>query len=109
MATTAPTLEARTALGAGALGKRFADALDFAFERHRLQVRKGSRVPYLSRLMSVCALAIENGGRENQAIAALLHDAVEDAATGQGRTFCARSATCSAATSARWSRRAATR
>src|SRR3954451_16615995 len=78
------TLEARTTLGAGALGTRFDDALHFAFERHRFHVRKGSRVPYLSHLMSVSALVLEHGGSEDQAIAALLHDAVEDAAPGQG-------------------------
>src|SRR5919202_3775668 len=84
MTTTSPTLEARTALGVGALGKRFADALDFAFERHRFHFRKGSRVPYLSHLMSVCALVLEHGGSEDQAIAELLHDAEEDAQSGQG-------------------------
>src|SRR4051812_16251011 len=78
------TLETRTTLGAGALGTRFDDALHFAFERHRFHVRKGSRVPYLSHLMSVSALVLEHGGSEDQAIAALLHDAVEDAAPGQG-------------------------
>jgi (p)ppGpp synthase/HD superfamily hydrolase len=77
-------LETRTTLGAGALGTRFDDALHFAFERHRFHVRKGSRVPYLSHLMSVSALVLEHGGSEDQAIAALLHDAVEDAAPGQG-------------------------
>src|SRR4051794_15975356 len=78
------TLETRTVLGAGALGKRFADALNFAFERPHFHVRKGSRVPYLSHLMSVSALVLEHGGSEDQAIAGLLHDAVEDAAPGQG-------------------------
>jgi len=84
MTTTTPTLESRMTLGAGALTKRFDDALEFAFERHRFHVRKGSRVPYFSHLMSVCALVLEHGGSEDQAIAALLHDAVEDAAKGQG-------------------------
>jgi hypothetical protein len=84
MSTTTPDLDARRTLGAGALTTRFDDALQFAFERHRFHSRKGSRVPYLSHLMSVCALVLEHGGSEDQAIAALLHDAVEDAATGQG-------------------------
>src|SRR3954469_12866123 len=78
------TVETRTTLGAGTLGTRFDDALHFAFERHRFHVRKGSRVPYLSHLMSVSALVLEHGGSESQAIAGLLHDAVEDAAPGQG-------------------------
>jgi (p)ppGpp synthase/HD superfamily hydrolase len=82
--TTAPTLDERKTLGAGALTARFDDALQFAFERHRFHFRKGSRVPYFSHLMSVCALVLEHGGSEDQAIAALLHDAVEDAAPGQG-------------------------
>src|SRR3954452_23599343 len=80
-----PTLGARTTMGAGSLGTRFDDALHFAFERHRFHVRKGSRVPYLSHLMSVSALVLEHGGSEDQAIAGLLHDAVEDARKGQGR------------------------
>ncbi len=84
MTTTAHDLQARTALGAGALTATFHDALGFAFERHRFHFRKGSRVPYLSHLMGVCALVLEHGGSQDQAIAALLHDAVEDAAPGQG-------------------------
>ena len=77
-------MAARQRLGAGALSKRFDDALQFAFERHRFHLRKGSRIPYFSHLMSVCALVLEHGGSEDQAIAALLHDAVEDAMEGQG-------------------------
>src|SRR3954454_21359207 len=84
MTTTRPSLKTRESLGAGALTGNFHDALEFAYERHRFHFRKGSRVPYFSHLMSVCALVLEHGGSENQAIAALLHDAVEDAATGQG-------------------------
>jgi (p)ppGpp synthase/HD superfamily hydrolase len=83
MPATASLVDRRT-LGAGALTRRFDDALQFAFERHRFHFRKGSRVPYFSHLMSVCALVLEHGGSEDQAIAALLHDAVEDAAKGQG-------------------------
>jgi (p)ppGpp synthase/HD superfamily hydrolase len=84
MTTTAHDLQARKDFGAGALTATFDDALQFAFERHRFHFRKGSRVPYLSHLMSVCALVLEHGGSQDQAIAALLHDAVEDAAPGQG-------------------------
>jgi (p)ppGpp synthase/HD superfamily hydrolase len=78
MTTSPPILQARRAFGAGALTPTFDDALEFAFERHRFHFRKGSRVPYLSHLMSVCALVLEHGGSQNQAIAALLHDAAED-------------------------------
>ena len=60
------------------LSNRFQAALKMAFELHQGQERKGSREPYFSHLMSVAALVLENGGTENQAISALLHDAVED-------------------------------
>ncbi|MGY1834348.1 HD domain-containing protein [Blastococcus sp. SYSU DS0510] len=78
------TLEARAEMGAGPLSERFDEALMFAARHHREQLRKGSRVPYMSHLMSVSALVLEHGGTEDQAIAALLHDAVEDAPAGQG-------------------------
>ena len=78
------TLEARRELGCGPLTERFDDALLFASRHHREQLRKGSRVPYMTHLMSVSALVIEHGGTEDQAIAGLLHDAVEDAPAGQG-------------------------
>ena len=57
---------------------RFEQALVFASRLHRKQIRKGSNVPYISHLLSVAALVLEDGGDENEAIAALLHDAVED-------------------------------
>jgi len=60
------------------LSTRFDEALGFAAELHRGQTRKGSDIPYLSHLLAVAALVIEHGGDEDQAIAALLHDAVED-------------------------------
>ena len=60
------------------LSERFTRALTFATELHAEQVRKGSEVAYISHLMAVCALVIEHGGDEDEAIAALLHDAVED-------------------------------
>ena len=56
----------------------------YASRHHREQLRKGSRVPYMTHLMSVSALVMEHGGTEDQAIAGLLHDAVEDAPAGQG-------------------------
>ena len=57
---------------------RIVDAFAFAYELHRTQVRKGSRVPYITHLMGVAAIVGRYGGDENQFIAALLHDAVED-------------------------------
>src|SRR3954462_8564747 len=83
------TLEARRSMGAGPLTERFDEALLYASRHHRQQLRKGSRVPYMTHLMSVSALAMEHGGSEDQAIAALLHDAVEDAPTGTGGTVLA--------------------
>lgn len=60
------------------LSSRFSDALTFAHQLHAAQTRKGTNVPYISHLLAVAAIVIENGGSEDQAIAALLHDAVED-------------------------------
>ncbi len=58
--------------------ERFDDALVFAADAHRDQRRKGRETPYIGHLLGVCSLVIENGGSEDEAIAALLHDAVED-------------------------------
>ncbi|MEE4188977.1 MAG: HD domain-containing protein [Roseobacter sp.] len=60
------------------LTDRFDDAFGFAASAHRSQSRKVSGVPYIAHLMSVSALTLEYGGDEDCAIAALLHDAVED-------------------------------
>ena len=60
------------------LSDRFNEAFLFAAEKHARQTRKKTGVPYLSHLMSVAALVLEAGGDEDQAIAALLHDVVED-------------------------------
>jgi (p)ppGpp synthase/HD superfamily hydrolase len=60
------------------LGSRFDEAFLFAAEKHAAQTRKRTDVPYISHLMSVAALVLEAGGDEDQAIAALLHDVVED-------------------------------
>jgi (p)ppGpp synthase/HD superfamily hydrolase len=60
------------------LGPRFASALSFAAQLHATQLRKGTQVPYVSHLLAVAALAIEFGANEDEAIAALLHDAIED-------------------------------
>jgi len=60
------------------LSERFADALVYATRLHAGQARKGSGVPYIAHLLGVTALVLEYGGDEDTAIAALLHDAVED-------------------------------
>jgi (p)ppGpp synthase/HD superfamily hydrolase len=60
------------------LSTRFDDALIYAAQIHASQRRKGSKIPYIAHLLSVTALVLEDGGDEDQAIAALLHDAVED-------------------------------
>jgi (p)ppGpp synthase/HD superfamily hydrolase len=61
------------------LGERFQSALVLAFELHRGQVRKGSKgIPYVGHLLGVASIVIEDGGDEDEAIAALLHDAPED-------------------------------
>jgi len=60
------------------LGERFDEAMQYASRLHQRQRRKGTAVPYLAHLMSVAALVLEHGGDEDMAVAALLHDAVED-------------------------------
>ena len=60
------------------LGHRFEEALAYAAELHRAQLRKGSSIPYVGHLLIVAGTVIEWGGDEDQAIAAVLHDAVED-------------------------------
>jgi len=60
------------------LSERFDRALILASELHRTQTRKSSGTPYIAHLLATTALAIEHGADEDQAIAALLHDAVED-------------------------------
>jgi GTP pyrophosphokinase len=72
------------------LGPRFEDALGFAFRLHAEQHRKGSGAPYYSHLMAVSSLVLEYGGGEDQAIAALLHDSIEDQALRLGGAELAR-------------------
>jgi (p)ppGpp synthase/HD superfamily hydrolase len=60
------------------LTDRFAEALVFAERLHRRQRRKGTGIPYVAHLLAVSATVLEYGGDEDTAIAALLHDAVED-------------------------------
>ncbi|EDX73338.1 HD domain protein [Coleofasciculus chthonoplastes PCC 7420] len=60
------------------LSQRFTDALTFATELHANQTRKGNGVPYIAHLLAVSSIALEYGANEEEAIAALLHDAIED-------------------------------
>lgn len=60
------------------LGPRFLRAFEFAAKKHSGQTRKASTIPYITHLMGVASLVLESGGDEDLAIAALLHDVVED-------------------------------
>lgn len=66
------------------LSPKFEQALHYAVLVHAHQVRKGSGIPYVAHLLGVASIAFENGANEDEAIAALLHDAGEDAG-GEGR------------------------
>ena len=61
------------------LDHRFAKAVEWMSSLHGEQARKGTAVPYTAHLLGVAALVLEDGGDEAEAIAALLHDAIEDA------------------------------
>jgi len=60
------------------LSDRFCDALVYATRLHTGQKRKLSGAPYVSHLLRTAGIALEHGADEDEAIAALLHDAVED-------------------------------
>ena len=60
------------------LTSRFDDALLYASHVHGGHIRKGTKIPYLTHLLGVAALVLEDGGGEDEAIAGLLHDAPED-------------------------------
>jgi (p)ppGpp synthase/HD superfamily hydrolase len=60
------------------LTERFQEAIRYAAEVHDGQKRKGTGVPYLSHLLGVTSIVLDAGGNEDEAIAALLHDAAED-------------------------------
>src|SRR4029079_16333782 len=66
--------------GAGpGLGPWCSSDVDWAIELHGGQTRKGTGVPYVAHLIEVAALVLLDGGTESEAIAGLLHDAIEDA------------------------------
>jgi len=60
------------------LSPKFTEALLYTAELHSRQRRKGSGIPFMAHLLGVAAIVLEDGGDEEEAIAALLHDAVED-------------------------------
>lgn len=60
------------------LSPRFEEALIFATRLHANQVRKGTTIPYIAHLLAVAGIVLEYGATEDEATAALLHDAVED-------------------------------
>jgi len=60
------------------LTKRFDKAVKFARKAHKNQARKGTEIPYISHLLGVSSIVLEMEGTEDEAIAALLHDVVED-------------------------------
>ncbi|MFM2062425.1 MAG: hypothetical protein RLZZ507_2095 [Cyanobacteriota bacterium] len=60
------------------LSERFTQALTYAHQLHATQKRKASGIPYISHLLGVASIALEYGANEDEAIAALLHDAIED-------------------------------
>lgn len=63
------------------LTQRFNEALQFAIQLHAAQVRKVSGEPYVVHLLGVASIALDYGADEDEAIAALLHDAIEDQGT----------------------------
>ncbi len=60
------------------LSRRFNEAFEYAAEVHGTDTRKGTDIPYLAHLLGVTSIALEHGADEDEAIAALLHDAIED-------------------------------
>jgi GTP pyrophosphokinase len=60
------------------LSDHFADAVAYANAAHREQLRKGTKIPYISHLLAVASIVLDHGGDEDEAIGAILHDAPED-------------------------------
>jgi len=69
------------------LTAKFSDALTTAAELHAKQLRKGTNIPYVAHLLGVASIALQHGADEDEAIAALLHDAIEDAPTCLGANW----------------------
>ena len=60
------------------LSGRFDDAFGYAHQVHKEQKRKGTNAPYIGHLIGVTSIVLDDGGTEDEAIGALLHDAAED-------------------------------
>jgi (p)ppGpp synthase/HD superfamily hydrolase len=71
-------------LTAPRLSWRFREALTVAADLHEDQKRKGTDIPYISHLLAVASIALDHDANEDQAIAALLHDSIEDAPPALG-------------------------
>lgn len=71
-------LRSSNASQSGRLSNRFEKALILAYQLHKDQKRKDTDIPYIAHLLAVASLVLEAGGGEDEAIAALLHDAAED-------------------------------
>ena len=69
------------------LSSRFSEALRGAADLHAKQVRKGTKIPYIAHLLGVASIALHHGADEDEAIAALLHDAIEDAPRDLGANW----------------------
>jgi (p)ppGpp synthase/HD superfamily hydrolase len=69
------------------LMNRFDRSLLFASDLHRDQLRKGTAIPYIAHLLGVASIALEHGANEDEAIAALLHDSIEDQSRGDAASL----------------------
>ena len=78
---TDPTDPTDRSLPTAVLGARFSEATRWAAMLHADDVRKGTRIAYVSHLLAVASLVLEDGGTEEEAVAAMLHDAIEDRGT----------------------------
>ncbi len=72
------------------IGPRFAEAVALASRLHADQVRKGTAIPYVAHLLAVAAIVLEHDGDEDQAIAGLLHDVIEDCGAEHEASIAAR-------------------
>jgi (p)ppGpp synthase/HD superfamily hydrolase len=65
-------------------GEKLGRALRFACALHAKQLRKGTAIPYVGHLLGVCSIVLDHGGNEDEAVAAVLHDSIEDQAEAFG-------------------------
>jgi (p)ppGpp synthase/HD superfamily hydrolase len=66
---------------------RLSSAIAFALDIHAEQTRKGAETPYIGHLLGVASLVLEHGGDEEQAMAGVLHDAIEDQGVHQAEAI----------------------